>query len=73
MITASFVDGLKDEVRTMVAMQRPSNLDTTCSLTLLHGDVWLSTGRRDGRNLDNSGSSKVPLKNYLVARNVFCQ
>jgi hypothetical protein len=68
MITARFVYGLKDEVRAMVAMQRPNNLDTTCSLALLHEDVW--TGRREDKRIKNHGMSKGYQKNSLVAGNL---
>jgi hypothetical protein len=58
---------LKDEVRAMVAMKRPNNLDTACSLALLHEDVWI--GRREGRRIENHGMSKGYQKNSLVAGN----
>jgi hypothetical protein len=35
MVTARFVDGLKDELKAVVIIQRPADLDATCSLALL--------------------------------------
>jgi len=45
--TTRFIDGLRDDVRAVVAVQRPSNLDTACSLALLQDEVADSTRRRD--------------------------
>jgi hypothetical protein len=33
--TTCFVDGLKDEIKSVILVQRLVNLDTTCSLALL--------------------------------------
>ena len=49
MITARFVDGLKDEIKIVVTIQRPSDLDTACSLAILQEDVLLHMGRREFR------------------------
>jgi hypothetical protein len=49
MITARFVDGLKEEVRSVVVIQRPNNLDVACSLALLQEDMLMQSGRREHR------------------------
>jgi hypothetical protein len=33
--TQRFIDGLRDEIKAIVLVQRPSSLDTTCVLSLL--------------------------------------
>lgn len=34
-----FVDGLRDDIRAVVLVQRPSDLDTACTLALLQEEV----------------------------------
>ena len=43
--TTRFLDGLRDEVRAVVIMQRPGDLDAACSLALLQEEV-ADSGRR---------------------------
>jgi hypothetical protein len=43
MITARFVDGLKDEIKSVVVIPRPVDLDTTCSPAMLKEDVLMHT------------------------------
>lgn len=38
-ITSRFVDGLKDEIRAVVLVHRPSSMDAACSLALLQEEV----------------------------------
>jgi hypothetical protein len=45
MVTTRFIDGLKDELKIAVIMQRLSDLDTTCSLALLQEDMTNSFAR----------------------------
>jgi hypothetical protein len=52
MVTARFIDGLKDELKIAVIMQRLSDLDTTCSLALLQEDMMNSTGRKEQRRIE---------------------
>jgi hypothetical protein len=62
MVTARFVDGLRDEIKMVVIIQRHVDLDTTCSLALLQEEVMTSTVRKDQRKFDaglfNRASSK---------------
>lgn len=59
MITARFIDGLKDEIKNAVIIQRPPELDTACSLALLQEDVLLHAGRRDTRRSEFSYPSRL--------------
>jgi hypothetical protein len=52
MVIARFIDGLKDELKITVIMQRLSDLDTTCSLALLQEDMMNSTGRKEQRRIE---------------------
>ena len=45
--TTSFVDGLRDDIRMVVTLQRPSTLDTAYSLALLQEEVAASTLKTD--------------------------
>jgi hypothetical protein len=58
MITARFVDGLTDEIKSVVVIQRPSDLDTVCSLALLQEDILTTSGRKDGRKMEFKGFMK---------------
>lgn len=62
MVTARFVDGLKDDLKAVVIIQRPADLDTACSLALLQEEVMSNTGRRDLRRLDISSLNRSPNK-----------
>lgn len=56
-LTARFIDGLKEDIRVVVVIQRPKDLDTACSLTILQEEVLAHAPRRDGRR--NEGNSYV--------------
>jgi hypothetical protein len=62
MITTRFIDGLRDEIKSVVVIQRPPDLDTACSLALLQEDVLLHMGRRDGRKMEHGAVLKPSLK-----------
>jgi hypothetical protein len=62
MITTRFIDGLKDEIKSDVIIQRPDDLDTTCSLAMLQEDVLLHTGHREMRRTDFSNFNFSPVK-----------
>ena len=47
--TIRFLDGLRDDIRSVVQVQRPSTLDTSCSLALLQEEVAGPASRRDAR------------------------
>jgi hypothetical protein len=62
MVTARFVDGLKDDLKAVVITQRPADLDTACSLALLQNEVMSNTGRRDLRRPDINSFNRSPNK-----------
>jgi hypothetical protein len=47
MITTRFIDGLRDNVKSAVIIQRPTDLDTACALAILQEEVLMHMGRRD--------------------------
>jgi hypothetical protein len=49
--TTRFVDGLKDEIKSVILIQRPVDLDTACSLALLQEEAETSW-RREYRKPD---------------------
>jgi hypothetical protein len=64
MIIARFVDGLKDEIKSVVVIQRPVDLDTACSLAMLQEDVLMHTRKRENRRVEMSGYSN-PRENLI--------
>jgi hypothetical protein len=44
-----FVDGLRTDIRAVVMLQRPLDLDSACSLALLQEEVVLPSGRQEYR------------------------
>lgn len=67
MITTRFVDGLKDEIKMVVVIQRPLNLDTACSHAILQEDVLMHIRRRDGRRTEFSGAPRsAPARTTLM-------
>ena len=53
-LTTHFVDGLMEEIRTVVAIQRPKDLDTACSRAILQEEVLAHSSRRDGRRVEGN-------------------
>jgi hypothetical protein len=47
MITTQSVDGLRDDIRSIVVIQHPLELDIVCSLALLQEDVLSQSGHRE--------------------------
>jgi hypothetical protein len=56
--TAQFVDGLKDDIKVVVLVQRPADLDTACILALLQEEAEASK-RKDFKWLDYSFKQKL--------------
>ena len=52
------MDGLRDDIRTAVHMQRPNSFDEACVLALLQEELLESTRRKDGRRLDTFTTNK---------------
>lgn len=60
-----FVDGLRDDIRAAVIVQRPSSLDTACVLALLQEEVTTPTKHLDARRPDVAWVARPPLKGPL--------
>ena len=58
--TIRFIDGLRDEIRSTVPVQRPPTLDTACSLAKLQEEVADPARRRDSRRPDAGLQWKHP-------------
>jgi transposase InsO family protein len=63
--TTRFVDGLRGDIRAVVLIQRPTDLDTACTLALLQEEVSEPAHRTEGRKFAAASWSKpsptVPL------------
>uniref|UniRef100_A0A0A8ZHS9 Retrotransposon gag domain-containing protein n=1 Tax=Arundo donax TaxID=35708 RepID=A0A0A8ZHS9_ARUDO len=53
-----FINGLRDDVKAMVLVQRPSDLDTACILAQLQDEVVDPSRRKEFRRPNYSSSSK---------------
>jgi len=53
-----FMDGLRDDIRTAVHMQRLNSFDEACVLALLQEELLESTRRKEGRCLDTFMANK---------------
>jgi hypothetical protein len=51
-----FVDGLRDEVKSMVMIQRPCNLDEACALALVQEEAVKFGRKREYKRFDSSSS-----------------
>jgi hypothetical protein len=56
-----FIDGLKEDIRPNVIIQRPSTLNSTCALALVQEEAVESHKRKDGRRYESS-FSQLPHK-----------
>jgi hypothetical protein len=59
------IDGLRDDIRTVVHMQHPSSFDEACVLALLQEEMLDSSRRMEGRRPEN-----FPLNKFMGARNM---
>lgn len=62
--TLKFLDVLKDEIRSVIMVQRPSNLDTSCSLALVQEEVADSSRKKDIKRSDLYGARSVSKSAY---------
>jgi len=58
--TIRFMDGLRDNIRSIVLVQRPSSLDTAYSLALLQEEVVGTVFKRDSRRPEAGFQWKPP-------------
>jgi hypothetical protein len=63
--TLRFIDGLREDIKSIVLVQRPPDLDTACVLAALQEEVGDSSRRRDFKRSDSSYMSKSTSKNPL--------
>ena len=62
-----FMDGLRDDIRSAVHMQRPSSFDEACVLALLQEELLDSTRRKEGRRPEAFTPNKfVGARNNVV-------
>jgi hypothetical protein len=61
----NFVDGLRDDIRYAVQMQRPTSVDTAMVLALLQEELVDPSKHRDGRRSDSYSFPKLPLKGAM--------
>lgn len=52
--TTRFVDGLRDDIRSVVLVARPHNLDTACTLALLQEEAVDQGSRKEFKHADGS-------------------
>lgn len=57
-----FVDGLRDDIHSVVQMQHPNLVDTAVVLALLQEELVDSSRRRDGRCFEGYSYTKLPPK-----------
>jgi hypothetical protein len=55
--TMCFIDGLRDDIKLVIMVQRPSDLDTACALALVHEKALESSG---GHRFEVSGHKQMP-------------
>ena len=58
--TMRFIDGLRDDIKSVILVQRPSTLDTVCALALLQEEA--DTSRRREYRVSDGPS---PTKHYV--------
>jgi hypothetical protein len=63
--TLRFIDGLREDIRSIVLVQRPQDLDTACVLAALQEEAGESYKRRDYKKLESDYHSKQVFKGPL--------
>jgi hypothetical protein len=63
--TLRFIDGLREDIKSVVLVQRPHDLDTACVLAALQEEVGDSFRRRDYKKLESGFSSRNASKGPL--------
>lgn len=62
-ITSRFEDGLKPEIKAIVLVNRPKDLDTASSLAILQEEVLVGTSYRENRKMEQTGRSALKMSN----------
>jgi hypothetical protein len=55
-----FVDGLQDDIKSMVVIQWPSTLDSACSLALVQEEAMELGRKREFKRYDSSSNRAIP-------------
>ncbi|KAK3149541.1 hypothetical protein QOZ80_3AG0218760 [Eleusine coracana subsp. coracana] len=58
--TMRFINGLRADIKTTIMVQRPSDLDTACSLALVQEEATESVKKQDQWKYDGYGSKYIP-------------
>jgi hypothetical protein len=58
LLIGKFVDGLREDIRAVVILHRPKDLDTANSLAILQEEVLMGHGTRDYKKLDSFYQSR---------------
>lgn len=65
MVTNRFIDGLRDDIKAIVLLQRPIDLDTACSLAILQEEVMGDLKKVDSKKVDSLvGKSSSRMSNF---------
>lgn len=59
-ITNRFIDGLKEDIRAVVVVHHPPNIDTASSLVLLQEEVTHEYSKREYKKQEGSSYSRRP-------------
>lgn len=62
--TIRFIDGLKDDIQSVVMVQRPPDLDTACSLAMVQEEAAASSKRKEFRLRNQSFNRTVPKPSF---------
>lgn len=63
-ITSRFVDGLKPEIKAIVLVHQPKDLDTASTLAILQEEVLLGTSCKENRRVEVPVKSSLKMNNY---------
>jgi hypothetical protein len=58
--TTQFVDGLRDDIRAIILVQRPKDLDSACTLALLQEEAFEPGRRREARRSEGYQFTRAP-------------
>ena len=65
LLTGKFVDGLREDIRAVVMLHRPKDLDTASSLAILQEEVLNGCSPKEYKKLDSYTQSRHLLKQAL--------
>lgn len=67
LITNRFIDGLREDIKAVVLVQCPHDIDTAVSVALLQEEVTARSSKREFRRSDNSYSKKVSMDSGRIS------